>query len=373
MAVRTWLPTDRRLAFGAGEFAGALGDSVTVLPLVVALGAVTPAPLPQILLWFGAFQVVWGLWYGLPLSVEPMKALLALAVAGSLAYGELLAAGLLAAVALLALGSLGVLERVQSLVGRPVVRGVQLAVALLLARAGLRLAAGDLRFALAGVALAVGVAAVGRARLAALVVLTAGTLWALLAGGLPVPTVPVPAVFPAGRPTLSGTAVSGTLAQLAMTVGNAAVATSLLLGDLFDADVSPDRLARSMGAMDVVAIPLGGLPMCHGSGGLAGKYAFGARTGGANVLLGLLYVGAAAVAGVWSAFPMATLGVLLVVVAAQLGRVAVDSDGLPVTVAVGVLAVLTTVGVAFLVGAAYWLARQRLPVDFPFWGPSGRS
>ncbi|MEF8868173.1 MAG: putative sulfate/molybdate transporter, partial [Haloarculaceae archaeon] len=87
---------ERGVEFTFGELTGAVGDSVTVLPLVVALGALTDASLAHVLLGFGVFQVVWGLRYGLPVSVEPMKALVGLAIAGTLAYGELVAAGLLA-------------------------------------------------------------------------------------------------------------------------------------------------------------------------------------------------------------------------------------------------------------------------------------
>jgi hypothetical protein len=111
--------------------------------------------------------------------------------------------------------------------------------------------------------------------------------------------------------------------------------------------------------MSLAAVPLGGLPMCHGSGGLAGKYAFGARSGTANVVLGVLYLAGALVAGLWLSFPMALLGTLLGVVAVQLGRVALDTDHLPLVGAIGLLAVATNVGVAFLAGLGYWLARER--------------
>jgi MFS superfamily sulfate permease-like transporter len=143
-----------------------------------------------------------------------------------------------------------------------------------------------------------------------------------------------------------------------MTVGNAAVATALLFDDLLDADVSVDDLAGSMGGMCLVSIPLGGIPMCHGSGGLAGKYAFGARTGGANVVLGGLYLVAVLVAGggLLAAFPMALLGVLLALIAVQLADAARETDGVLLTAGVGVLGLLVNVGVAFVVGAvAYWL------------------
>ena len=351
---------ERGVEFSLGELTGAVGDSVTVLPLVVALGALTDASLAHVLLGFGVFQVVWGLRYGLPVSVEPMKALVGLAIAGTLTYGELVAAGLLAGGVLLVAGYAGLVGRVRAAVGRPVVRGVQLGVALLLARAGLDLAVADPVVAAAGLGVAL-LAALADRRLAALAVLVAGTAVALRAG---TPTVsgPTLSVLPAGDPVLTRGTLSGLAAQLAMTVGNAAVATSLLLEDLYGADVSADELSRSMGVTNLLAVPFGGAPMCHGSGGLAGKHAFGARTGGANVLLGLGYAGAALVAGLWVGFPTAILGVLLLVVSVGLGRVALGDVAGPdrgLVLGVGVLSLLASVGVAFVAGAGAWWLLDR--------------
>jgi MFS superfamily sulfate permease-like transporter len=347
-----------RFGIGLGEVTGAIGDSVTVLPLVVALGLLTPASLPHLLAGFALFQVIWGVAYGVPLSVEPMKALAGLAIAGSITYGELVAAGLLAGGALLVAGRSGALSRVESLIGEPVVRGVQFAVALVLAVAAIELAVGSPTVAAFGIAAAVAVAAVSK-RAVALVLLALGAGWAAVTAGVPTPTVPVVSVFPTGPPAVSVGAVEGLTAQLAMTVGNAAVATSLLLSDLYDADVSPDRLAESMGVMNLAAVPFGALPMCHGSGGLAGKHVFGARTGSANLVAGVLYGGLALVAGVLFAFPLALLGVVLFVVAGSLAHVAFTSTDRPLAVgAIGALAVATNVGVAFLAGIAWWRLRE---------------
>jgi hypothetical protein len=168
-------------------------------------------------------------------------------------------------------------------------------------------------------------------------------------------------------PALTADAVAATAAQLAMTVGNAAVATAALCGDLFDRDVSPDALAGSMGATCLLAVPAGGLPMCHGSGGLAGKHAFGARTGGANVALGGLYAAGALVAGVVAAVPTALLGVLLCLVAASLARTALTGVDArrdrALVVAVGLVGLAWSVGAAFLLGALADAVRRRLAAD----------
>lgn len=103
----------RSVEFGRNAVTGAIGDSITVIPLVVALALLTEVSLPHVLVAFGAFQILWGVRYGLPVSVEPMKALAALAVAGALTYAELALAGVILGVLLLAIGLTGTLGRVE--------------------------------------------------------------------------------------------------------------------------------------------------------------------------------------------------------------------------------------------------------------------
>ncbi|QSW99979.1 putative sulfate/molybdate transporter [Haloterrigena alkaliphila] len=366
MAYSLQSTADSSLEFSTSELTGALGDSVTVLPLLVALAATTSVSLPHVLVGFGVFQIVWGLAYGMPLSVEPMKALIGLAIVGTLTYAELAAAGLVAGGVLLTVGKLGLIGRLERVVGEPVIRGVQFAVALLLLEAAVDLSVGNPLIAIAGLAI-VGLLALGGYRGASvLLVLGGGAVAAVATTGVPAPQVPALSLFPAGPPTLSAAALEGTVAQLGMTVGNAAIATALLCGDLYDRDISPDRLSTSMGVTCLAAIPLGGVPMCHGSGGLAGKYAFGARTGGANVLLGVGYLALALVAtgALLAAFPLAVLGVLLAVVSLELARAAFEPissrRSLAFVLGVGVVGLVGNVGVAFVAGAVLYWALYRM-------------
>ncbi len=347
--------------FSLGEFTGALGDSVTVFPIVVAIGALTDLSLTQLLLGFAVFQVVWGLYYGLPVSVEPMKALAALVIAGSLSAGELAVAGLLAGGVLLVVGWAGALGRITQYIGQPVIRGVQLAVALVLLETGVRLSLNSIPLALVAVATAGTVALAGYRRASALAVLCVGGGITLVQTGLPTPVYPTVAVGLPDVQALSIATVEGTVAQLAMTVGNAAVATSLLLSDFYDADVSADELASSMGVMNLAAIPLGAMPMCHGSGGVAGKHAFGARTAGSNLVLGVIYATAAVVAvGIVAAFPLSMLGIVLAAIAVELGRAGLDTDRLALTAGIGLVGLVTNVGVAFVLGALGHVLLRRI-------------
>ncbi|MCD2201415.1 putative sulfate/molybdate transporter [Halobacterium sp. KA-4] len=334
-----------------GDVTGAIGDSVTVVPVVVALAALSEVALAPVLVWFGVAQVVWGARYGVPVSVEPMKALAALAIAGSLSASGLAAAGLLAGGTLLVAGATGALGRISRFVGQPVVRGVQLAVALVLFETALDLATTDL--VLAGVAIAVAaLVAVVSVRTSAIAVVSVGAALALAETGGISPAIPAFAfALPSPDVFLDAGTTQAAVGQLAMSIGNAAVATALLLDEYFDSDATADDLATSMGAMNLFAVPLGAIPMCHGSGGVAGKYAFGARTAAANVVLGVLYLLAAVLAvGVVAAFPVAMLGVVLAAVAAQLAHTSLDTDQYALTLGVGVVGLLAGVGVAFVAG-----------------------
>jgi hypothetical protein len=313
---------------------------------------------------------VWGLYYGAPVSVEPMKALAALVLAGAVETGEMLLAGLLLGAGLLVAGATGTLARLSRYVGSPVVRGVQVGVALVLLETGLGLATADLRLAGLGAVVALLLAARGRSNLTPVAVLAAGGAVAVWSGGVPSPSLPsLDGHVLVARADPSLAVVEAVAAQSAMSVGNAALAASVLLADYFDRDVSPDRLAGSMGVMNLVAVPLGALPMCHGSGGIAGKHAFGARTAGANVVLGVGYLLVAGLAvDLVAAYPLSMLGVVLGLVAVSLGRTGVERADAPlVAVCLGVLGLAVGLGVAFVVGtAAYavfgrWTRRSRRP------------
>lgn len=345
--------------FSVNEFTGAVGDSATVFPVVVAIAALTDLSLAHLLLGFAVFQIIWGLYYGLPISVEPMKALTALVIAGALTPGELAVAGLLAGGVLLVAGVTGMLGHIERYVSQPVIRGVQIAVALLLLETGVQLSLDNLSLAFVAMGVAAVVIIGGYQRASALVVLCVGVVLTIVQTGLPAPQVPT---FTVTLPTLAAAsaAFDETVAQLAMTIGNAAVATSLLLSDYYDADISSDDLATSMGVMNLFAIPFGTLPMCHGSGGVAGKYAFGARTAGANLILGGIYAVTAVLAvGVVATFPLSMLGVVLVLIALELGRAGFDTEHLSLTLGIGILGVVTNVGIAFVIGVLGSLAIER--------------
>lgn len=353
---------DTPITFSWGEATGAVGDTVTVLPIVVAVAVLTDLSLALMLLWFGIFQLVWGIYFGAPISVEPMKALAALILAGTISTGEFLIAGILIGGILLVIGYTGTIRRLQHLLGPPVVRGIQLGVALVLLDTGVRIGLDDPVLAGIAVVIAIPIILRGHVDASAMIVLVVGGAIAFASTGIPSPGFPTTDSMLLFGPTdLTLPAIEATAAQLAMTLGNACLAASVLMSDYFDTDISPDQLSSSMGVMNLVAVPAGAFPMCHGSGGIAGKYAFGARTAGSNIILGIGYIILALFAvALVAAYPVAMLGIILVLVAAQLGVTSVRrSREYWLVIPIGLIGLLVNLGVALLVGVLAYVVLQR--------------
>src|SRR5262245_51112309 len=93
------------------ECSGACGDLGTFIPHVI--GAMTVAGLVpvSVLLGFATFLIGTGLFYGLPLPVQPMKAVSAVILTGGLRPGEVAAAGIMLGIVLLVLGVTGWIGR----------------------------------------------------------------------------------------------------------------------------------------------------------------------------------------------------------------------------------------------------------------------
>ena len=112
------------------------------------------------------------------------------------------------------------------------------------------------------------------------------------------------------------------LPQIPLTIGNACVGTADTCNTLFPSSpllsrTTAGRFALSMGVVNLPAGLFGAVPMCHGTGGLAAHYRFGARTGGAPIMIGAIFVILALVLGelgltILALIPNSVLGVLLV-------------------------------------------------------------
>jgi SulP family sulfate permease len=248
-------PLPEPLLFGPGEWLGALGDIGTFVPLFLPLVALNHLPPVTTLLLVGGTYIASALYFRLPIPVQPLKAMSVIAIAGGLGVGMIYAAGLWMGSILMLLGLTGGVTWLSRLFTRPVVKGIQLGVGLMLVRVAVHL--------LAGSTISAGFGAAGSVTGLPLFI---ASLWILV------------------------------IPQLPLTLGNAVFATADAAGDYFGERarrVTPRHLAISLGVSNLIAGIVGGLPVCHGSNGLTAHYRFGARSGGATVITGLFYILAA--------------------------------------------------------------------------------
>lgn len=313
--------------FDRSELAGAFGDLGTLIPFVVGYITVTRLDPQGVLLGFGLLAVATGLYFRTPMSVQPMKAIATVAVTHPevVTPGGIFVSAVVTGLFWLGMGISGAVSWIAALTARPVVRGITLGLGLSFILEGVHLMQRGWLVAVPGALLTF--ALLGRPRLPAMLVLLAyGGAMALaldptltqdlaaLAPRLRLPSVAVPSVSWADVAT--GVLILA-LPQAALTLGNAVLATADEHNALFpQRPISVRLLAVDHGLMNLLAAPLGGVPMCRGAGGMAGHVRFGARTGGALVMLGSILLALAlllpdSVATLFRLFPLPVLGVVL--------------------------------------------------------------
>ena len=290
--------------FDRSELAGAFGDLGTLVPFVV--GYITIARLePQgVLLGFGLLALATGLYFRTPMPVQPMKAIATVAVTQPqmVTPGAIFASAVVTGVFWLGMGMSGAVSGLAALTSRPVVRGIVLGLGLSFILEGVGLMHRGPLVAVPAVLLTF--LLLSQPRVPAMLVLLAyGAAAALtldptllrdlggLAPSFRLPALQVPLL--SWREVVTGALVLA-VPQTALTLGNAVIATAEEHNALFPhRRISVRLLALDHGLMNLIAAPLGGVPMCRGAGGMAGHVRFGARTGGAIVILGVILLGGA--------------------------------------------------------------------------------
>lgn len=362
-----------RFRFSLEEISGSLGDLGTFLPLT--LGYITQCGLSPAPVFFfaGLWNVVTGFLFRLPVPVQPMKAIAAVAITEGMTPPEVAAAGILMGGIVFLIGVSPPAGRMLSLTPRPVVRGIQLGIGLKLFLAGVGAMlplppVGWDSLLTGGIAVALIILSYFRPGLpAALILFLFGFLLLGttrpdlfrnldLTAWIPGIIVPSPADWLAGF-------TRGAIPQLPLTLLNSVVAVCALTEDLFPGRKIPEaKMARSVGMMNLVSCWFGGMPVCHGAGGLSGQYRFGARTGGSVVFLGgvKMAAGVAAATALLSPlqnFPHSILGSLLVFSGLELSLPARDlaarEDFLVALLTAGLILSLN-VTAGFLAGLLFW-------------------
>jgi hypothetical protein len=374
--------------FNRHELAGAFGDLGTDLPLIAAMIVVAKLDAASVLIVFGALQVLTGWVYRMPMPVQPLKAMAALVITQQLGAGVLYGGGLAIGVLVLLLTVSGSLTWLARVIPTPAVRGIQFGLGLQLALlAGRDFIAreGAAGWALAAGAFALVIVLWGNRRWpAALAVVGLGALyaglfkldWSALGAGVGF-ALPVWHA-PAWSDVLTGLIVLA-LPQLPLSLANSLLATHRLAADLFpERAPSMRKLGLTYSLMNLIAPLLGGVPVCHGSGGMAGHHAFGAR-GGVSVMIygGMFLVAGLLFSGSFDTlihiFPKAVLGVLLffegLALLRRVSGAGLDASGWLVTLITSLCAAGLPNG--YLIGLALgwlthaWLKRHPLSENPP--------
>ena len=335
---------DRALRFDRVELAGAFGDLGTLLPIVVGMILINKLSPSTVLLAFGLFYIATGYYYRLPVPVQPLKAVGAIAIAYPALITEPVigASGIIFGALLLLFALTGIVDKLAKLFTQPVVRGIQLSLGLVFLKKGIELIVSPQvflnglpgRFAEYHINLIIGIVVFAlvlglldnKKFPAALVALAAGIISGFALGGfnaeaLSIGPTRMQVIFPS-LPDFWTAFIMLILPQIPLTIGNACVGTADTCCTLFPQSSSlskskAGKFALTMGIANFPAGFFGAVPMCHGTGGLAAHYRFGARTGGAPVMIGAILVVMALAFGEFgfallAMIPNSVLGVLLV-------------------------------------------------------------
>lgn len=359
--------------FNLRELAGSMGDFGTLFPLAIGLIVVCGMNPAALFVMIGLTNIATGLIYRLPMPVEPKKVVSVAAIAQGWTAATVAASGLGLGLLWLALTATGLMRRLAAITPIYLVRGIQLALGALLALQAVRMMAPDPWLGLIAVALVL-LLRENRYAPAALVLVGLGVVLMLvrgdLAGQVSVGVTLPRFALPAWSDVWRGMVLAG-FAQIPLTITNAVIATAAMIRELFpDKAVSEERLMVNMGVMNIASSLFGGMPLCHGSGGLAGQYYFGARTGGTNIIEGVIEIALGiflgqSLANVLAAFPMALIGGMMLMVGLQFVIPVIKLRGWPLGIAVGttVVSVATNMAVGFAAGLgatalARWLATR---------------
>lgn len=370
------------IKFNKQEWSGAFGDIGTDLPLILAMILAANLYIPGVLIIFGLMQVATGYYYRMPMPAQPLKAMATLVIAQQIGGNILMGAGLAIGVVMLILSLTGILDKLAAWVPKAVVRGLQLGLGIsLCALAFNKYISSDSTYGyvLAFVSFIIVILFIDNRRYpASLIVIVIGIIYAFI---FKVKWVEIPGSigfnWPAfGVPELDDIAkgfVLLALPQIPLSLGNSIIATRQVSKDLFPEkpELSIKKIGITYSIMNLINPFLGGIPTCHGSGGMVGHYTFGGRTGGSVIIYGLMYI----VLGLFfsngfnnliQVFPLPVLGVILLFEGITLSSLIRDMTGnrkdFLITLLVGVVAFGLPYGfvISMIIGTVIYYSSLKL-------------
>jgi len=347
--------------FNLRELAGSMGDFGTLFPLAIGYIAVCGLNPAGFLIMMGLANIFTGLIYRLPMPIEPMKVLAVVAIAQHWTPSMIYASGFAMGIVWLLLALTGIISWISRVTPNSVVRGIQITLGVLLVVEAFKMISnGWLLGAIA--VLIVLIFRQNRYAPAALVLMVLGLIIMFFKGQfdqVSPPSFRLPTFTTFSLDEVWQSLVLAGFAQIPLTITNAVIATAALIKTYWpDKPVSEKQLSWNQGIMNVILPFFGGMPICHGAGGLAGQYYFGARTGGTNIIEGLIEIClglflASSIAGLFALFPTAIIGAMMFLVGIELTKFArnlrVNKDLIPMATTV-LISLVTNMAYGFLAG-----------------------
>ncbi len=348
-----------RLRFNLFELSGSLADIGVFMPLAIGLIKFNHVNPTSLFLAAGLLYIIAGIYFKIPMPVQPLKAASIIAITIGASAGEISAAALIMGILFVLIAYLQLSGLFVKIFSRPIVRGIQLSLGILLAKKGIMLFAGEVFSAASGVivlfgkgipvSLVLGIIAVSiifiskdnRRIPSALILVFIGVVVSLLTFILSSnhfvsgPIKPQLFYFRAGD--LYTAFFVLLLPQIPLTIANSVVATKDTAITYFRDKakrVSMRALCTSLGLSNIISGIIGGMPMCHGSGGITAHYRFGARTGRANIFIGGIFIIIAllfdkSAAGFFSLFPVSILSIMLIYIGIEHAKLLRDIIKIP--------------------------------------------
>ncbi|MFH1761226.1 MAG: putative sulfate/molybdate transporter [bacterium] len=366
-----------KLKFNLQEISGGFGDLGTFIPIALALILICKMDAFSVLFWAGIMNIISGIIFRLPIPVQPIKAIATIAIAEGLSIGEIHAAGLSVGIIIFILGITGLVKKISISVPKAVVWGILLGIGSKLIFKGMSFIFKDnlnQTSVFAPLFLSIGFISAGfylKKFPSALLVFILGIVLIIFRSRIPIDIGNMELsgfvfTFPGRSDWFTGFTICA-LPQVPLTLLNSVIAVSALSGNLFPGRaVNETRMALSVSAMNLVACLFGGMPMCHGSGGLAGQYRFGARSGGSVVFIGTVKVLTAFILGneainILKEYPQNILGLLLMAAGIELIRPALKKQKIPyvfITAATAILIFIFNTAIRFCAGLLLYSANH---------------
>lgn len=280
------------------EFSGAFGDIGTDLPLIIGVLLSSDFNTANVLIVFGLMQIFTGLVYGIPMGVQPLKVVALIVITQKISGSLVLTGGMLIGIIMLLLSITNMIGIIGKIIPKTVIRGLQLGLGFQLSMIALKEYIPSLQlpgYIIAGISFLIVLVLLGNKKFPpAIPIIGLGILYTLLFDfdadmlKLSKPEFILPEIKFENIWTAFALLA---LPQLSLSLGNSIYATQQVASDLFpEKRITAKNLSFTYSIMNFCSSLLGGIPVCHGSGGLTGQYMFGGRTGGATIIYGLFYI-----------------------------------------------------------------------------------